>query len=281
MQTVEMLNVGKSRQTWYEKSLEGRRSSQAERQKSFEGRRSSQPKREKSLERRRSSQPGREKSLEGRRSSQPGREKSLEGRRSSQPGREKSIEGRRSSRRGRQKSLEAFDRASQVEQVERMGPFFRPIWPTGPRFWVAGVISDRFLERLTINFRLFPLRARSRNANSATCVSTCKNAYEKRVQPHARFGKIANNCPEIDASSEKSIEGRRSSHPGREKSLEGRRSSQPGREKSIEGRRSSRRGRQKSLEAFDRASQVEPGRAGRANGPVRSGPPDLAFGSPE
>ena len=214
MQTVEMLNVGKSRQTWYEKSLEGRRSSQAECQKSFEGRPSSQPKREKSLERRRSSQPGREKSLEGRRSSQPGREKS--------------IEGRRSSRRGRQKSLEAFDRASQVEQVERMGPFFRPIWPTGPRFWVAGVISDRFLERLRINFRLFPLRARSRNANSATCVSTCKNAYEKRVRPHARHGKIAKNCPEIDASSEKSIEGRRSSQPGREKSLEGRRSSQPG-----------------------------------------------------
>ena len=117
-------------------------------------------------------------------------------------------------------------RSSQVEQVERMGLFFRPIWPTGPRFWVAGVISDRFLERLAINFRSFPLRARSRNANSATCVSTCKNAYEKRVRPHARHGKIAKNCPEIDASSEKS----------------------------IEGRRSSRRGRQKSLEAFDRAS---------------------------
>ena len=133
------------------------------------------------------------RTIERRRSSQPGREKSLGGRQSSQPGREKSIEGRRSSRRGRQKSLEAFDRASQVEQVERMGPFFRPIWPTGPRFWVAGVISDRFLERLAINFRSFPLRARLRNASSATCVSTCKNAYEKRVRPHAHWAKTIQN----------------------------------------------------------------------------------------
>ena len=63
----------------------------------------------------------------------------------------------------------------------------------------ARSLSGAIFDCVSSGSAASPLSARSRNANGATCVSTCKNAYETPVGRPARDAEITNNRAQSDA----------------------------------------------------------------------------------